>query len=92
MRYGAESWKNRPLHASTRTRSTTPFWGCFLNAFRERWDVRAWKSLDWDALDRLHQQGLISDPRSKVKSVVLTKDGEQRTREAAERLFGSAGT
>lgn len=41
-----------------------------LNAFREQWGVRAWKSLDWDALDRLHQKGLISDPRSKANHVV----------------------
>ena len=23
---------------------------------------RAWKSFDWDSLDRLHAKGLISDP------------------------------
>ena len=27
--------------------------------------ARAWKGFDWDALDRLHGAGLISDPRSK---------------------------
>lgn len=42
-----------------------------------------WKSHDWDALDRLHAKGLISDPRSKAKSVVLSDDGRER----AERLF-----
>lgn len=25
--------------------------------------VRAWKSHDWDALDRLHAKGYISDPK-----------------------------
>jgi hypothetical protein len=25
-------------------------------------DHRAWKSFDWDALDRLHDKGLISNP------------------------------
>ena len=24
--------------------------------------VRAWKGLDWDAMDRLHRKGLIYDP------------------------------
>ena len=33
--------------------------------------ARAWKGFDWDAMDRLHQQGFITDPRSKAKSVVL---------------------
>ena len=44
---------------------------------------RVWKSFDWDALDRLHRKGFISDPVSKAKSVVLTEAGQR----AAERLF-----
>jgi hypothetical protein len=47
----------------------------------DRW--RAWKSFDWDAMDRLHEKGLISDPVSKAKSVVLTEEGPRE----AERLF-----
>jgi hypothetical protein len=42
-----------------------------------------WKSFDWDAMDRLHAKGMISAPRSRAKSVVLTPDG----RAEAERLF-----
>jgi hypothetical protein len=45
--------------------------------------VRAWKSFDWDALNRLHQKGYISNPVSKAKSIVFTDDGLK----AAERLF-----
>ena len=41
----------------------------------------AWKSHDWDALDRLHAQGYISDPKSKAKSVVLSAEGVKRARE-----------
>jgi hypothetical protein len=44
---------------------------------------RAWKGFDWDALDRLHKKGLICDPVSKAKSVVLTEEGLRE----AERLF-----
>jgi Domain of unknown function (DUF6429) len=33
--------------------------------------TRAWKGFDWDTLNRLHAKGLISDPVSKAKSVVL---------------------
>lgn len=44
---------------------------------------RVWKGFDWDALDRLHQKGLISDPKSKAKSVIFSEDGQRQ----AERLF-----
>jgi hypothetical protein len=44
---------------------------------------RVWKSFDWDAMDRLHKKGLISDPVGRAKSVVLTSEGL----ETAEQLF-----
>jgi hypothetical protein len=44
---------------------------------------RAWKGFDWDAMDRLHKKGFISDPVGKAKSVVLTEEGQRE----AERLF-----
>jgi hypothetical protein len=46
--------------------------------------TRAWKGHDWDALNRLHEKGFISDPKNKNKSVILTREGRQR----AEELFG----
>ncbi len=49
--------------------------------------TRAWKAHDWDTLDRLHKKGLISDPKSKAKSVVLSKEGRQRSEELFRRLF-----
>ena len=36
---------------------------------------RAWKGFDWDALNRLHEKGFISNPRGKAKSVVFTEKG-----------------
>jgi len=36
---------------------------------------RAWKGHDWDALGRLHEKGMIHDPKGKAKSVVLTEEG-----------------
>jgi len=36
---------------------------------------RAWKTFDWEALDRLHAKGLISSPASRAKSVVFTEKG-----------------
>ena len=51
--------------------------------------VRAWKSFDWDVMDRLHERGYISDPRSKAKSVVFTEEGLERSRQLLEALFGA---
>ena len=48
--------------------------------------VRAWKSHDWDALDRLCEKGLISDPKTKTKSVVLSEEGAPRARELFQKL------
>jgi len=45
--------------------------------------ARAWKSFDWDSMNRLHEKGFITDPVNKAKSVVLTEDGLQ----VSERLF-----
>lgn len=49
---------------------------------------RAWKGFDWESLDRLHEQGYISNPRGRAKSVVFTEEGEQRSRTLLEELFG----
>ncbi|MUI60085.1 DUF6429 family protein [Pseudomonas aeruginosa] len=45
--------------------------------------LRAWKGLGWEALNRLHERGLISNPVSKSKSVTFSVDGLRE----AERLF-----
>ncbi|WP_322095125.1 DUF6429 family protein [Paraburkholderia bannensis] len=44
---------------------------------------RAWKCIDWAALNRLHDRGLIDDPVNKAKSVILTGEGLRES----ERLF-----
>ena len=60
-----------------------------LSMFREGSGWRAWKGHDWDAMDRLHEKGYISDPRSKSKSVVLTEEGAKQARELFERHFAA---
>lgn len=50
---------------------------------------RAWKSYDWDAMNQLHEKGLISDPVSKAKSVALTENGLQESERLFEKFFGS---
>ena len=49
--------------------------------------ARTWKSFDWDAMDRLYRKGLISDPASRAKSVMLTEDGLRQSEAAFHRLF-----
>jgi hypothetical protein len=44
---------------------------------------RAWRSFDWDALNRLNERGLIGDPVNRAKSAWLTEEGLGE----AERLF-----
>ena len=48
---------------------------------------RAWKGFDWAALNRLHEKGLISDPRRKAKSVVFSEEGLRRAKELFEKMF-----
>ena len=48
---------------------------------------RSWKSLDWETMARLHEQGAIEDPANKAKSVLLSKDGFQRAKAAFQDLF-----
>jgi hypothetical protein len=48
---------------------------------------RAWKGLDWDALNRLHEKGFISNPISKAKSVMLTDKGLQESERLFSKLF-----
>ncbi len=42
---------------------------------------RTWKSHDWEVMDRLHKKGFIGNPKSKVRSVDMTPEGEKRSRE-----------
>lgn len=60
-----------------------------LTMFEDRPAVRAWKGHDWDALDRLHKKGYISDPKSKAKSVLMTEEGARRAQELFEKHFGT---
>jgi len=39
-------------------------------------------------LNRLHEKGLITDPKSKAKSVLFTDEGLEKSQRLFERLFG----
>jgi len=49
--------------------------------------ARAWKSHDWDAMNRLHEKGFIADPVGKAKSVMLTEQGLKESERLFKELF-----
>ncbi len=59
-----------------------------LNMFSDKISTRAWKNFDWDAMNRLCENGFISDPKSKAKSVVLSDAGIKRAEVLMVKLFG----
>ncbi len=55
--------------------------------YDEKIGTRAWKGFDWGTMDRLHEKGFISDPKSKAKSVVVTEEGVKRSEELFKEFF-----
>jgi hypothetical protein len=60
----------------------------YLTTFKDGITSRAWKGLDWDSLDRLHEKGYISNPKSKGKSVTLSEEGAKLSEELFKKHFG----
>jgi len=60
----------------------------YLTTFKDEFGFRAWKGMDWDALDRLHDKGYISNPKSKAKSVALSEAGAKLSGELFKKHFG----
>jgi len=61
----------------------------YLTSSTERGITRAWKGQDWDVMDRLHEKGLISDPKSKAKSVMLSEDAAKESARLFQKYFAS---
>ena len=60
----------------------------YLTSFSEGDVQRAWKGHDWEALDRLHEKGFVSDPKSKAKSIVFSEDGFKKAKDLFQNYFG----
>jgi hypothetical protein len=76
------------LLAFRRTGSSAPANKALARAVEaNRDESRAWKTFDWDALDRLHAKGLISNPAGRAKSVVFTEAGLAAARRSHRLLF-----
>ena len=60
----------------------------YLTSETEKYGTRAWKGQDWGVMDRLHEKGFISDPKTKAKSVILTKEAVKLSKELFFKHFG----
>jgi len=60
----------------------------YLTSSQDKYATRAWKGLDWQAMDRLHQKGYIGDPRGKSASVEVTLEGAKLSKELFFKYFG----
>ena len=54
---------------------------------QEGFGARAWKGFDWEAMNRLHEKGYITNPVGKAKSVGMTEEGFQKAKELFEQHF-----
>ena len=59
----------------------------FLSMHSDGGLARAWKGIDWEVMDRLYEKGYILDPKNIAKSVVVTKEGEEKSEELFNKLF-----
>lgn len=60
----------------------------YLSMFTDDYGTRAWKSFDWDTMNRLYTKGFIGNPKSKTKSVIVTEEGAKKAEEFFWRIFG----
>jgi hypothetical protein len=60
----------------------------YLGMFSEKSIWHAWKGFDWDILDRLHEKGYISNPKSAARSVVVNESGVRLAEELFKQHFG----
>lgn len=61
----------------------------YLTMSQDQFGARAWKGLDWEVLNRLHQKGYISDPTAKGTSLVLSAEAAQLSKELFVKYFGT---
>jgi len=47
----------------------------------------SWKGYDWHHMDRLYQRGYISDPKTKAKTVRLSKEAVKLSKDFFEKYL-----
>ncbi len=59
----------------------------YLVMVKEKHGTFAWKSFDWETMNRLHEKGYIGNPIGKQKSVGVTDEGKKKAEELFEKHF-----
>jgi uncharacterized protein YdhG (YjbR/CyaY superfamily) len=57
---------------------------------QEGYGARAWKGFDWDTMNRLHEKGWISNPKTKALSIAMSEEGFRKSRKLFQRYFGKS--
>ena len=60
----------------------------YLTSSHDQYATRAWKGLDWAAMNRLHEKGYIGDPKGKGPTVDLSEEGARLSKELFFEYFG----
>jgi hypothetical protein len=61
-----------------------------LTTFKDESGSRAWKGQDWEVMNRLHEKGLIDNPKNKARSVEVTEKGRQMSEDLFRKYFARA--
>jgi len=64
----------------------------YLTTFNDDYGFRAWKGMNWDAMDRLHEKVYIGRPKGKAKSVALSDEGVKLSEQLFKKHFGLSDT
>ena len=59
----------------------------YLTMWTDKICTRAWKNIDFEVMDRLHEKGYIADPKGKAKSVVVSEEGLEKAKQIFEKCF-----
>jgi hypothetical protein len=59
----------------------------YLTSSVTEFGTRAWKGMDWEAMNRLYEKGYIDNPKSKARSVALTAEGARLSEELFKKHF-----
>ena len=62
----------------------------YLTSSKDKFGTRAWKGQDWEVMNRLHEKGYISNPKTKALSVALTDEGAKLSEELFFKHFSLA--
>jgi len=60
----------------------------YLTSSQDQYGTRAWKGLNWEVMDRLHEKGYISDPKDKGPTMTLSEEGARLSKELFLKYFG----